>query len=265
MKKAIIVDDSEIARKILKKCCESMGFELVLVSASPKAVIQMLNDLKGDDEVPDLILCDIMMPEMDGYEMIKKIQLDPRYQDIKAIAVTSAVHVGSARSAQESGFNGFLPKPVFLDELAKIITTVLGDKRDDKTIVTRHMAEELKFRGSKVLILEKKELDRKIIKECLSSMECEYGFVSTGHEAIECLKEGIYDLCLLDFHLFEEEGVEIVRIMKEVSGNMPTIMLISPDDEKDRKECLNAGVDDFLIKPVDMAGLKRVIKRYGEQ
>ena len=63
-----------------------------------------------------------------------KDELIDRYKNIKAIAVRSAVQVGSAQNAQESGFNGFLPKPVFLDELAKVITTVLGDERDHKTI-----------------------------------------------------------------------------------------------------------------------------------
>jgi CheY-like chemotaxis protein len=205
-----------------------------------------------------------MMPEMDGYEMVQLVRNKAKCQDIKTIAVTSAVHVGSARNAQESGFSGFLPKPVFLDELAKVITTVLGDKRENKTIVTRHMAEELKFQGTKVFIIESKAKDRELIEECLQVMECEKDFVTNGHQAIECLKENIYDLCLLDFCIFEEEGSEIVRTIKEVSRNMPTIAVLTADMEKHRSECLYAGIDDFIIKPVDMTSLKRIIKRYGK-
>ena len=100
-----------------------MGIKPILISASPRAVLQMLSDLSKDGEIPDLILCDIMMPEMDGYELIRKIRTEDKYEEIKAIAVTSAVQVGSAQSAQDSGFDGFLPKPVFLDELAKVIKT----------------------------------------------------------------------------------------------------------------------------------------------
>ena len=263
-KKAIIVDDNEIARKVLKKCCETMGMETILISASPKAVLQMLNDLSSDGEVPDLILCDIMMPEMDGYELIRKIRAEDRYENIKAIAVTSAVQVGSAQNAQESGFNGFLPKPVFLDELAKVITTVLGDEREHKTIVTRHMAEEIRFKETKVLIIEEHGADQMLLEECLNRMECEGEFVSTSQKAIECISEKIYDVCLLDYTIYKKEGTEIVRIVKEVSRNIPVVVLLAVDAEKEhRTECLDAGIDDFLIKPVDMISLKRIIKRYG--
>lgn len=156
-KRAVIVDDSEIARKILNKCCETMGIKVLLMSASPKAVLQMLHDLSADGEKPDLILCDIMMPEMDGYELARRMRANEQFKDIKMIAVTSAMRVGEARNAQKSGFNGFLPKPVFLDELAKIIGAVLGDQREGGTIITRHMAEEIDLKGTAVLVKEKRE------------------------------------------------------------------------------------------------------------
>lgn len=264
-KKAIIVDDNEIARKVLKKCCETMGVEPILISASPKAVLQMLNELSSDGEAPDLILCDIMMPEMDGYELIKRIRSESKYKEIKAIAVTSAVQVGSAQNAEESGFDGFLPKPVFLDELAKVITTVLGDEREHKTIVTRHMAEELTFKETKIIIIEEQGLDQKLLEECLGRMECGREFVSTCQEAIERISDKIYDVCLLDILIYQKEGVEVIRAIKDVSRNIPIVALLAADMEKEqRAECLNAGIDDFLVKPVDMVSLKRIIKRYGK-
>jgi len=263
-KKAIIIDDNEIARKILKKCCETLGMKAMLISASPKAVLQMLNDLTDDEENPDLILCDIMMPEMDGYELMRRIRANKKLKNIKSVAVTSAVQVGSAHSAQESGFDGFLPKPVFLDELAKVITTVLGDARDQKTIVTRHMAEEIKYAETKILIIEDKGLDQDLVEECLGVLDCERDFVSNGHEAIEHLKEKIYDISLIDFNVLEDEGAEIVRTIKEVSQDMPIIALLPSDDKRQRTECLDAGMDDFIIKPVDVISLKRIVKRYGK-
>ncbi len=263
-KKAIIVDDNEIARKILNKCCETMGIDVLLISASPKAVLQMLDDSLNGGEAPDLILCDLMMPEMDGYEMARIVRANDCFRDIKLIAVTSAVRVGGARNAQENGFNGFLPKPVFLDELAKVIATVLGSHQVDETIVTRHMVEELGVKGAKALVVEESAPDQKLIEECLGAMDCEGEIVPNGRRAIELLKEKIYDVCLLDFNTFEGEGGEIVRIIKEVSRNMPVVVLLSNDTKKNRSVCLDAGVDDFIIKPVDMISLKRVITRYGE-
>jgi CheY-like chemotaxis protein len=264
-KKAIIVDDNEISRKVLNKCCHSMGLEPVLITSSPQAVLDMLEDMAADDYVPDVILCDLMMPEMDGYELAKRVRINEKFKDIKLIAVTSAVRIGSARSAEESGFNGFLPKPVFLDELAKVIATVLGDKRKESTIVTRHMAEEMKFTGTKVLVIGEKGSDQRLVENCLEVMDCERDFVANGQAALECLSEKIYDLCLLDSSVYQTEGAELVRIIKEISRNLPTIVLLSEDMLGHREECLNAGVDDFIIKPVDMVGLKRIIQRYGKK
>jgi len=263
-RKAIIVDDNEIARKILNKCCETMGINVLLISASPKAVLQMLDDAYNGGEVPDLILCDLMMPEMDGYEMARVIRANDRFRDIKLIAVTSAVRVGGARHAQECGFNGFLPKPVFLDELAKVIATVLGSPHGDGTIVTRHMVEELGVKGAKVLVIAEKTADQKLIKECLGAMDCEGECVPNGRRAVECLKEKLYSLCLLDFSIFKEEGREIVKIIKEVSRNMPVVVLLASDTKESRSECLDAGADDFVVKPADMISLKRIVTRYGE-
>jgi len=264
-KKAIIIDDNEIARKVLKKCCDTLGIETVLISASPKTVLMMLEECAGDEEVPDLILCDIMMPEMDGYELMRRIRANDKYKNLRSIAVTSAVQVGSAKNAQESGFSGFLPKPVFLDELAKIITTVLGDTRERKTIVTRHMAEELRFSENKILVVEDKGSDRDLVEDCLKSLNCERDFVPSGGEAVESLKEKIYDLGIMDYEIIENEGTEIIRTMKEVSRNMPVVVLLDADKENGRSACLDAGVDDFIIKPVDMVNLKRIVKRYGKE
>ncbi len=261
-KRAVIVDDNEIARKILKKCCETMGIDVLLISASPKEVLQKLDDSLIEGEGPDLVLCDLMMPEMTGYELARTIRANDGFRGIKLIAVTSAVRVGGARSAQECGFNGFLPKPVFLDELAKVIATVLGNRQEDSPIVTRHMVEELGVKGTKVLVVEDDGFEQELITECLSAMDCDGEFVPSGQRAVECLKEKIYSLCFLDFDIFQDEGGDIVRIIKEVSRNMPTVVLLTTDTKEFRSKCLDAGVDDFVVKPVDMIGLKRIITRY---
>ena len=264
-KKAIIVDDNEISRKVLNKCCHSMGIETVLITSSPKAVLDMLEDLAEDDYVPDVILCDLMMPEMDGFELAKRIRINDKFRGVKLIAVTSATRVGSAHRAEESGFNGFLPKPVFLDELAKVIATVMGDKRKESTIITRHMAEEIKFTGTKVLVVGEKGPDMRLVDNCLEVMDCERDFVASGQEAVEFLNEKIYDLCLLDYSVFRGEGAEVVRIIKEISRNMPVTVLLPADKQEHREECLNAGVGDFVVKPVDMISMKRIIQRYRKQ
>jgi len=260
-KKAIIVDDNEIARKILNKCCQTMGIKPLLLSASPKAVLQMLDDLSEAGETPDLILCDIMMPEMDGYELARRIRANEKYKDIKMIAVTSAMRVGEARNAQKSGFNGFLPKPVFLDELAKVIATVLGDQRSDGSIVTRHMAEELNLKGTKILAVASIPSDQKSIEDCCVAIGCQIRSVSTNTEVLEVLSSEPWDLCLIDSQMFSENA-DIVRAIKDMGGDLPLVVMVSGELKDERSHFLGLGIDDVLGKPIDMIGLKRVIMCY---
>lgn len=131
-------------------------------------------------------------------------------------------------------------------------------------IVTRHMAEELSFKGTKILVIGSSAPDQKLVEECLDGIECEGESVSSGQDAIERLKEKIYDVCLLDFQIFQEEGAGIVRIIKEISRSMPVVVLLEADVKARQSEYLDAGVDDFIVKPADMISLKRIVTRYGK-
>jgi CheY-like chemotaxis protein/anti-sigma regulatory factor (Ser/Thr protein kinase) len=261
-KKAVIVDDNEIARKILNKCCETLGMDVVLISSSPREVLQLLDDSLINGDTPDLILCDLMMPEMDGYNLARTIRANDGFCGVKLIAVTSAVRVGGAHSAQVCGFNGFLPKPVFLDELAKVIAMVLATQQEDGPIVTRHMVEEMEVKDAKILVIMGADAGQKNISESLLSLDCEADFVSNGQAALGFLREKIYNMCLMDQDIFQEEGTQIVQVIKEVSRNVPVIVILPKDTPEQRSKCLDAGVDDFIAKPVDLMNLKRLISRY---
>jgi two-component system sensor histidine kinase/response regulator len=260
-KRAIIVDDNEIARKILNKCCETMGIKVLLMSASPKAVLHMLHDLSEDGEDPDLVLCDIMMPEMDGYELARRIRANGRFKDIKMVAVTSAMRVGEARNAQKSGFNGFLPKPVFLDELAKIIGAVLGDRREGGAIITRHMAEEIGLEKVDILVVESRVSGRALLEECLEALGCTSKIVTNSVDAVEGLKVKRYDICLVDYDALQDSEEE-TRMIKAAGGPMPVVALVTEETKQDRADLLRTGADDFLVKPVDMVSLKKIVTRY---
>jgi len=265
--KVVLVDDSEIARKILKKFCDSLKIKVVATESSGLAVLNKLTKLEEEEDLPALILSDIRMEEMGGLEMAEKIRVNKKYEKIKIIAVSSMAYPGAAKVARSKGFDGYLPKPVNNTELVKVVTTVLGDNRGGGPIVTRHMANELGCRGLKVLIVEDNKPNQMLMQEYAKELEFDSEFVENGQLVIDRLKKGVnYDLILMDLHMPVLGGIEATEIIrKTINKDIPIIALTAAVLEKDRENVKAAGMNDFLTKPIDIDDLREKIIKYGRK
>jgi len=264
-RKILIVDDNEIARKIHATCCESMGIKIVSLEDSAQSALDRLNKLVEEDNLPELILCDLIMTDMDGYELAAKIRADERLKGIKMIAVTTDPKIGEANMAEEKGFDGYLPKPVILEDLAQVIQTVLGDKREEKTIVTRHMAEELSCKGIKVLVVENSPPNQMLMQAYFEELGCEGVYANNGQEAVDKLKAGEeYDLILMDMQMPVMGGIEATEIIRrDMTKDIPIIALTADIIGETRQKADMAGMNDFIAKPIDLEKLKEKIIQYG--
>jgi len=264
-KRVLIVDDNQNACEILSRYCEQLGMEVLLASESARGALLRLEELLKKGEKPDLILSDIMMPDMNGDDFAKKIRESNEYASIKIIAITADLRIGSVKEAREKGFNGYLAKPVSKNDLRKVVAAVLGDTRVEGPIVTRHMVEELSCRGIKILVVEDSDTNRMLIEAYFDELGCEGDYASNGKEAIERLKENNdYDLCLMDLQMPVMGGIEATGIIrKEINKDIPIIALTAAVMREDRKRAEEAGMNDFLTKPVDMMELKKKIIQYG--
>ena len=265
--KVFIVDDDPISRKILKKFCDSLKMKVVAVEYTGFAVIKELNKLDKQKNLPDLILTDIRMVGMSGFEMIERIRADKRYTGIKIITLSSEAYPGQANKAGTKGADGYLSKPFNNPELVKVITTVFGDKREKGQIVTRHMANEFSCKGIKVLVVEDNKPNQMLMQEYSKELGCESEFTENGQKAIEKLKEGnTYNLILMDLHMPVMGGVEASKIIrKEVDKDIPIIALTAAVLKEDRESAEAAGMNGFLTKPIDIDDLKRKIIKYGRK
>ncbi|MCK5581489.1 MAG: response regulator [Candidatus Omnitrophica bacterium] len=260
--KIIIVDDNEIARKISTQCCESIGMEIVSVDDSAHSVLDRLDKIESEGDMPELVLCGLCM---DGYELVEKIRANEKLKGIKMIAVTAYSEIGEADIAEDKGFDGYLPQPLIAEELAKVISTILGDKREEKTIVTRHMAEELSCKGTTVLVVEDIMSNLILIKKYFDDLGCDGDYVNNGQEAIDKLKadRDKYDLVLMDIQMPVMGGLEATQIIRnEISKDIPIIALTAAVLAKDRERYVATGMNGFLAKPVDTEKLRDMIFKY---
>lgn len=265
--KVFIVDDDPISRKILTKFCDSLKMKVVAAEHSGFTAIKELNELDRQRNLPDLILSDIRMVGMSGFEMIEKIRVNKRYAGIKIITLSSEAYPGQANKARAKGADGYLSKPFNNPELVKVITTVFGDRREKGQIVTRHMANELDCKGIKVLVVEDNKPNQMLMQEYSKELGCESEFTENGQQAIEKLKKGnIYNLILMDLHMPVMGGIEAAKIIrKEVNKDIPIIALTAAVLKEDHENAEAAGMNDFLTKPIDIDDLKKKIIKYGRK
>ncbi|MBF0511440.1 MAG: response regulator [Candidatus Omnitrophica bacterium] len=259
-KKVVIVDDNQSNVKLIERYCQESGLDVVFTAGRANKLLEWLNK---QQDLPQIILADIMMPEKDGMDLAKQLRKEEKYKQVKLIAVTSDVRPGTAAQAQQVGFDAYLPKPVIRKELIKIIQVVLGDKRETKEIVTRHTAEELSLKDVKVLVVEDMVTNQKLLKVYLDMFGCRSDYANNGQEAVEKMKNGSYDVCLMDLQMPVMGGLEATEIIRrEFNKDIPIIALTAAAMKEDEEKSLKGGMNDYLTKPIDRQKLKDLLIKW---
>jgi len=256
-KGVFIVDDNDNARRLIKSYCQNAG---LIVREEYILAVDAWEGLEAEKDLPDLIISDIMMPKMDGYNFAKKIKSQPKFEGIKLVAISSDARPGSARLAKESGFDAFMTKPARERAVINVLKTVLGDTRKEGQIVTTHMAQELSQKKTRVLVAEDNAVNQKLIRILLQKLGCEEEIAPNGKIAFEKATTEEYDLCLMDLQMPVMGGVEATKKIRE-SGNtkLPIVALTAVAFKEGRDECLKVGMNDFLTRPVDPDRLREKI------
>jgi PAS domain S-box-containing protein len=262
-KEVFIVDDNDNARRLIRSYCLNAG---LIVRKEYVLAVDAWRELESEKDLPDLIISDIMMPKLDGYKFAEKIKSQPRFEMIKLVAISSDARPGAARVAKESGFDAFMTKPARERAVINVLKTVLGDTRKEGQIVTIHMAEELSGKKFKVLVAEDNLVNQKLIRILLQKLGHEEEIVPNGKIAFEKATKGDYDLCLMDLQMPVMGGVEATKKIRK-SGNteLPIIALTAVAFKEGRDECLAAGMNDFLTRPVDPDKLREKILEWTQR
>jgi CheY-like chemotaxis protein/anti-sigma regulatory factor (Ser/Thr protein kinase) len=254
-----IVGYNENARRLLRAICQKAGLKVAGEAHTAYQGLKMLGKLK---EIPDLVLSDIMMPGMDGYEFARKIR-SKNFKGMKLVAVSSDARPGSAKEAKEAGFDAFITKPVTERGIINVMKTVLGDNRAHGQIVTIHMAEELIRKKAKVLVAEDNPVNKKLIAILLQKLGFNGEIVSNGEEAVKKAMTEEFDICLMDIHMPVMSGIEAtVEIRKRGNTTLPIIALTADVFKEGRERCLLAGMNDFLSRPVKPDQLEQKIAEW---
>ena len=260
-KTALILDDNALNRDIVAHYCGHAGMQVVCKAQSAR---EALDWLRRDGLRVDVILSDIMMPVVDGFEFARRVRADDRLDNVKLVALTSDAMPGTADESGRAGYDAFLAKPFTRAEFYDILRAVFGDTRKDKhQIITRHMAHELLTKSVSVLLVEDNPINQKLMSSLLKKMGCIFDIAGNGQEAVLRVQEKKYDVVLMDLQMPVMDGFEATGIIRAQAGfDTPIVALTARAFKEDEDKCREIGMSDFLTKPVQMNALRETILRW---
>jgi CheY-like chemotaxis protein/HPt (histidine-containing phosphotransfer) domain-containing protein len=199
----------------------------------------------------------MQMPGMDGEQTARAIKYDPIGKDINIIILTSMGQRGDAARLEALGCSAYLLKPVKQSLLRDALATVLGLKQTGESsggLVTRHSLSEQKRKGVRILLAEDNPVNQKLAVVLLQKAGFSVDVVNDGLQAVEKVKEGTYNAVLMDVQMPEMDGLDATRQIRQLRGSgahIPIIAMTAHALKGDRERCLEAGMDDYISKPLD--------------
>ncbi len=290
--RVLVVDDNETNRKIVHEQVLSWGMKNGQAEDGHGA-LEILRGAAGDGDPYDLAIVDLNMPKMDGMELASRVKADPSISATQLILLTSMGLRGEAEQARKVGFSAYLTKPVRQSRLYEAIATVMGallpveeqaDRRrrmrtaQEAPIVTPHGLEEggeeearAHSRGRRwrahVLVAEDNQVNQKVAVRILERLGYRADVAANGLEAIEVLSRIPYAAVLMDVQMPEMDGYEATAAIRrrEAEGGArrtPIIAMTANAMRGDREKALEAGMDDYVPKPVKAEELEAALERW---
>jgi len=260
----LIVDDNDTNRRILKEMIKSWNMLPSEASIGKSALIKMKSAEKEGTPFK-LVLVDYFMPGMDGFELSEKIKQDSRLNTTKIIMLSSAGTRGDSTRCSKLGIAAYLPKPVNQSDLLDAIILTFGEQKKNKEtqpLITQHSLRETR-KGYKILLAEDNPINQKVALHLLQRQGHLVKIVNNGEEVLKSVKKDIFDLILMDVQMPKMDGLKAtaaIRLQEKKSKlHIPIIAMTAHALKGDRDKCLDAGMDDYLSKPVNPDKLKKVI------
>ena len=274
--RVLIVDDNETNRKILRYQTESWGM-IASEAESGAAALKILGEANREGNPFDLAILDLMMPEMDGFDLAHAIKRDREISQVRLILMPSFGKRGHGTIARRVGIAGYLIKPVKQTDLFNCIADVLGEPQKPgrpenvqatSNLVTRHTLEEKRFgENNRILVAEDNPVNQKVTSLQLEHLGYQADIVENGLLALDALDRHNYSLVLMDCQMPEMDGYEATAKIRMSEGNsrrIPVIAITANAMQGEREKCLAAGMDDYLAKPFKQDELGAMIKRWLE-
>jgi CheY-like chemotaxis protein/signal transduction histidine kinase len=267
--KFMVVDDDPRNRYAITALLEQSGAIVTLVESGAEAAASL--ELESDI---DIVLMDIMMPGMDGYDAIRAIRGTERDRHLPMIAVTGKVTAGERKRCMDAGADGYVPKPVDQSELFSALRPWLPvpkirplppEQPEESEADARHPVAGLPrasiegvLKGLRVLVVDDDFRNIFAMTAVLERGRATVTAAESGAEAIAALQRNPdIDVVLMDIMMPVMDGYDTIRAIRRTSGldRLPIVAVTGKAAAGERERCLDAGADDYIPKPVETVQL----------
>ena len=266
-KRILVIDDNKTNRDILRLQLQS--WHCIVEEAEDATEAFKLLHQQAEDKAPFAIaFVDLQMPGLDGETLGKIIKNEATIKDTILIMFTSIGQRGDARRMSEIGFAAYLTKPLKQSQLYDCLVTVLGleGTAAQKTrLVTRHTLAENRKLNVKILLVEDNIDNQKIATWQLKKLGYAVEWVDNGKQAVEAVASKSYDLVLMDCQMPVMDGFEATEAIRQLENEDRRITIIAMTAnamQGDRERCLEAGMDDYISKPIKKEKLAETLERW---
>lgn len=271
-KRILVVDDNATNRFVLQRQLNSWGCRIEMASHGVHALERLYSALDENDPF-EIAILDMQMPEMDGETLGKKIKNDSRIQDTHLIMMTSVGKGGDAARLEQIGFSAYLIKPVKMSKLHDCLETLSGTRHQKATqgrhevIDTNHRPADNQNYYVRVLLAEDNIVNQKVATKFLGKLGYKCDVVSNGNQAVTALSKKPYSLVLMDCQMPEMDGYQATGEIRNpgstvLNHKIPIIAMTANAMRGDREACIQAGMDDYLAKPVKSNELKDMLEKW---
>ncbi len=259
-KKVFILDDTDTNLTILKRQCEKVGMQVTTFDNS-ESFTSIIPSLKNYD----IGIIDMHMPGKNGLQVAKDIR-DEYLKTMLPLVLLSSI-MDLRGEEQKALFNLYLTKPIKQTLLFHKLERVFGDQTRNEDSDEKDAKKTFRIsRELKILLAEDNPINQKVAGKMLNRFGLSCDVAGNGVEAVQMCRMIAYDLVLMDMEMPEMDGVEATKMIHKIESDLPKLPIIiamtANAMEEDRKRCLDAGMKDFLAKPVKLTDMQEILTKW---
>jgi len=273
-KRILVLDGSPLHLAVLTRGLESAGSTVIEASTASEAFDSLKATLAGGPKI-DLGVLDIQVPGTDGCRMATTIRSMGSPLDQLPLIALSASLEREGQKCRQAGFSAFLSKPFPMARFFQMAERLLSEKRGTPApegLVTRHSVREEMKRSVRILLVEDNPVNQKLARTMLTKAGYPSDVAENGRVALEKYSAApeTFDLILMDVQMPEMDGIQATQAIRKFEGSMPEagrrhvpiVALTAHAMKGDREMCLEAGMDDYITKPIKREVVLEILKKW---
>jgi len=264
--KILVVDDNATNRNLVGNLLTHWGAEYELADNAESALSSLL-EAKAAQKPYNIAIVDSFMPVTSGLELGKTIKDDDRISDTKLMVLAAQGQRGDAKAFENAGFTGYHSKPIVQSDFFELLNGMASNKTKAIQAPARPVSRKLGQYEARILVVEDNVVNQKVAQGMLRKFGLNIELAANGEEALSSLRKFEFDLVFMDCQMPVMDGFDATRRIRDPKSNVldtdiAVVAMTANAMQGDRERCLEAGMNDYVAKPVDLGSLAKILAEY---